>query len=91
MSASSNRLQRVVVAATAACVVLLLGLVTLSRAPVEGSNVELEQLKAAARQPARHVCVDMRIVLLQHASLAFTRAQVPRLFLVSERRFFVFR
>ncbi len=91
MSASSNRLQRVVCAATAACVVLLLSLVTLSRAPVEGSIVELEQLKATARQPARHVCVDMRTVLLLHASLAFTRAQLPRLFLVSEQRFLVLR
>jgi hypothetical protein len=50
----SNRFQRVVVA-TAAVMLLLLGLVAVSRAPVSGSDVELAQLKAAAQQAARHL------------------------------------
>jgi hypothetical protein len=88
----SNRLQRVVVAATAALMLLLLALVTVSRAPISGSDVELAQLKAAAQQAARHLYVQILIfefgILLWLRVLVVTHIQVPWLVAASEWRHF---
>ena len=80
MLASPDHSSRVALAATAAFVLLLLGVVAVSGVDAAGSEVQLQQLKAATDSPARPKSASSPTVALVRA---FTRFQVPRLFIAA--------
>jgi hypothetical protein len=76
MHTPPNRLRRVVVSATSAIALLLLGLVTISGNPSSGLGIELVQLHAADQQPAVHLYVTYWSIFIPcpHACLCLRKS-----------------